>query len=99
NADQAYDRSDAVAIKAQVLECLVLNRQARGVRTLKRGFALFDVHRSAMRQFVEQSGRNGITALGIGKREQNGIVCGLPLLRMMKFVQPNLQLVAPLRKA
>ena len=46
-------------------------------------------------QFVEQASRDGIAALGIGERKQNGVIGGLTLLGAMQRIKPRLELLAP----
>ncbi len=50
------------------------------------------VHGRAHGEFVEQSGGDGVAALRVGERQQDGIVAGLALLRAVQRRKPGIEL-------
>jgi hypothetical protein len=59
---------------------------------------ILNIHCGAGGEFVKQTGGNGKMALGIGKRQQDSIVCGLALLRVVQSVEPRIELLTTLRQ-
>ena len=96
DADQADDRSDAVTVEAEIFESFVLDGEAGSAGGLRGGFGLFNVHGGAVGEFVEQSGGDVEAALGVGQREQDGIVGGMALLGAVQGVEPGVEFLAAL---
>ena len=100
DADQTDDRRHAVAIELEIFEGFVLHRELRScglaaeTDILSLGCGVDDIHRRAHGEFVEQACGDGVAALRVGQREQNGIVAGLALLDAMQGVEPGVEFVA-----
>jgi len=72
----------------------ILGKRRAGV--LSRGI---DIHSSSHGQLVEQPRGDGISALRVGQRDENGIIAGLALLRAVQRGQPDIELAAAFLKA